>query len=177
MEQSVKKFLEFNGKAIFFLAKSGQYWIAVKPICEALGIDYNRQFQNLKKHPAFSQLFAKQQMTGSDGKLYKMIALQEKHIYGWLFNVRSDSADLIKYQLECCNILYDYFHGSITSRETLIKEKTKEQIEEERLEALLANNPDYNRLLQIKRKVKTINTQLRELDTVIQKDQLELFKL
>lgn len=66
--QQPNKFLEFNGKAVYFLAKGGSYWIAIKPICESLGVDYNRQFQNLKADKILSQLFAKQQMTGADGK-------------------------------------------------------------------------------------------------------------
>ncbi len=41
-----QKFLEFNGKNIIFLNVDGTYWIALKPICEALGVDYVRCFKN-----------------------------------------------------------------------------------------------------------------------------------
>ncbi len=174
MEQT-NKFLEFNGKAVYFLAKGGSYWIAIKPICEALEVDYNRQFQNLKADKILSQLFAKQQMTGADGKLYQMISLPERYIYGWLFSIKSESKELLDYKRKCYELLFEYFHGSITSRETLIREKTKEQLEEERLHVALSTNGDYVRLQEIRYKKKLINKQLVELDGQIAKEQLTLF--
>jgi hypothetical protein len=176
MEQSVRKFLEFNGKAIYFLAKGGHYWIALRPLCDVLQVNYSRQLRTLKSDDILGGAWSLQTIHDASGRLQKMVCLSEKYIYGWLFSIRSESKELITYKRECYNILFDYFHGSITSRETLIREKTKEQVEEERLEALLANNSDYQQLKLIKRKVKVINTQLRELDSNIQKDQLELFK-
>lgn len=81
---STNKFLQSKGKTIFFHAVDGEYWIAIKPICEALNINYNRSFQNLKEDEILSQLFAKQQMVGADNRLRKMISLPEKYIYGSL---------------------------------------------------------------------------------------------
>lgn len=43
-----EKFLEFNDKKIIFLSVDGTYWIALKPICEALNVDWNRSYQNVK---------------------------------------------------------------------------------------------------------------------------------
>lgn len=176
MEQLVKKFLEFNDKAIYFMAKSGVYWIAIRPICEALSVDFESQRKNIKGDPILARVQSNQTVHDASGRLQKMLCLPEFNVYGWLFKIKSKSKHLEEYQWKCYEILYNYFHGSITSRETLIREKTKEQVEEERLEALLANNSDYQQLKLIKRKVKVINTQLRELDSNIQKDQLELFK-
>lgn len=135
---STKKFLEFNGKAVYFLAKSGTYWIAIKPICEALEVQFVRQFKNAKKHPFFSKVLSKQTIP-TEGGMQKMICIPERYVYGWLFQIRSESKGLAEYQKQCCDILFDYFHGSITSRETLIREKTKEELEEERLERELIN--------------------------------------
>lgn len=47
MEARIKKFLEFNGKVLSFITIDGIVWIAIKPICQALGIQYERQFKNL----------------------------------------------------------------------------------------------------------------------------------
>ena len=46
-----EKFLEFNGKNIIFININGSYWIALKPICEALEVDYIRCFKNAKNDP------------------------------------------------------------------------------------------------------------------------------
>jgi hypothetical protein len=175
MDKSIEKFLEFNGKVIYFLAKDGQYWIAIKPICDALNLEYTRQLKNLKKHAAFSQLWAKQPMTGADGKTYKMASLPERYIYGWIFNIRSESPELVKYQRECCDILFNHFHGKITSRETLISQKTKDQLEHDQLIASYRNTPEGQRAYELERKMRVYNSALRELDDEIRQNQLPLF--
>ena len=48
MKNSIRKFLEFNGKVIYFLSKDGEYWIAIKPICEALGVYSPRQQKTIR---------------------------------------------------------------------------------------------------------------------------------
>lgn len=175
MEKQTDKFLEFNGKVIYFLAKDGQYWIAIKPICESLGVNYNRQQKNLRKHAVFSQLCAKQHMTGADGKLYKMISLPEQFIYGWLFTINSDNAALANYQRECCQILFQHFHGKITSRETLIGKKTKTQLEYEALVARIKTTDEGQRMFELERTIRACNTALKDLDKEIQLNQLPLF--
>lgn len=37
MKKEVKKYLEFEGKSIHFLAEDRERLIAIKPICEVLG--------------------------------------------------------------------------------------------------------------------------------------------
>ena len=49
MNKQVVKFLEFKGKNIVYLSVNGTYWIAIKPVCEALKVDYIAQFKNLKE--------------------------------------------------------------------------------------------------------------------------------
>ncbi len=67
MKKEVKKFLEFNGKNIYFLGVNGVYWIAIKPICEALQVDYISQFKNLKEDSILSSALSNQTMqVGND---------------------------------------------------------------------------------------------------------------
>lgn len=108
-------------------------------------------------------------------KTYNMISLPERFVYGWLFSIKSESKELLEYKRKCYELLFEYFHGSITSRETLIREKTKEQLEEERLQLALSTNTDYVRLQEIRSRKKLINKQLVELDGQIAKEQLTLF--
>jgi prophage antirepressor-like protein len=62
MKQSIERFLQFNGKTLLFLAKDGTNWIALKPICEALGIEYTRTFKNVSADPIIGPALAKQPM-------------------------------------------------------------------------------------------------------------------
>ncbi len=62
MKQSVTKFLEFNGKNLLFVTKDGIYWIAIKPVCEVLGVDYIQQFKNVNEDAILGPALAIQPM-------------------------------------------------------------------------------------------------------------------
>ena len=66
MNKQVSKFLEFNGKTLVFIAVDLQYWIALKPICEILGINFSRQLRTLKEDPIFGQLWSLQTIVAAD---------------------------------------------------------------------------------------------------------------
>lgn len=175
MEKSIEKFLEFNGKVIYFLAKDGQYWIAIKPICEALGIKFEAQRERLKSDPFWDQLPLNQGVVAADGKVRKMLCLPEQYIYGWLCSIQSSNADLIAYKRKCYQLLYEHFHGKITSRETVIGQKTKAHIEHDKLVAAIRATPEGQRLFEVEKLIRTCNSTLRDLDKEIIQNQLPLF--
>jgi antirepressor protein len=175
MKPQTKKFLEFNGKAIYFLAKEGQFWIALKPICKALGIDYIAQFKAAKRDKILGQLLSEQTMTGADNKLYKMVSLPEKYIYGWLFSIQSSSPELLEFKRECYEVLFNHFHGGITDRSSHLKNKTKALTLKAELIAALKANPEYQLLQTQEQLIKQANAGLKELDSELVKDQLPLW--
>ena len=174
MKEQIKKFLEFNGKVIYFLAADGQYWIAIKPICEALGVDYIRQFKNLKSDEIMSQPLSEQTIVAADGKLRKMVCLPEFYIYGWIFQIQSSSPELIKYKWECYRVLYEYFHGTIGGRKDLLKEKAKAQTEIDKV--LNSIDPELAYQMQkAEKRINAINAELRKLDGQILEEEKTLF--
>lgn len=168
--------MEFNGKTIFFLSIDGTYWIALKPICEALGVNWNRQFQNLKNDPILGQLFAEQQMVAADGKFRKMICLPEFYVYGWLFQIQSEAPGLLEYKWECYRVLHDYFTGTITRRQSVLKERTLIDIQIEELERELHATDIARKLLELKKQKKAASTRLARMDHEIIEQQLELWR-
>lgn len=175
MKAQTKTFLQFNGKTIYFLDIKGEYWVSVKPICEAIGVNYNRQFQNLKSHPIFGGVFAKQQMHDASGRLQNMIALPERYVYGWIFQIRSDNQELIQYQKDCCDLLFNYFHGTITQRKHILRRKSEIKMEMHQLRENLAVSEDFHRLMELTTEEMRLGKSLKELDAEIVKDQLSLF--
>lgn len=175
MNKQVSKFLEFNGKTLVFIAVDGQYWIALKPICEALGVNYNRAYQELKSDPVFHQLFALRHMVGADNKIRKMVSLPEKWIYGWLMGIQSSSPELLQYKKLCYEVLNDYFHGTITGRKELLNQKAKAQLTI--VEVMNSLTPDNVLKIQHSNKViNQVNTKLRALDGDVLNDERNLFK-
>jgi len=174
MNKRISKFLKFNGKNLVFLSVDGQYWIAIKPICESLGVNYNRQFQELKNDPIYSQLFAQKQMVAADGKMRKMVSLPEEFIYGWIMQIQSGSPELAEYKLECHRVLYNHFHGAITGRKELLKEKAKAQVEMN--EVMNTLSPDMAlKFDKAKRRLNQVTAQLREMDGETLEEERNLF--
>jgi len=171
-----EKFLEFNGKNIVFLKHDGVYWVAIKPICEALGVNFDRQYKNLLDHKVFGQLYAKQPMTGADNKLYKMVSLPERYVYGWIFQINSSSDQLAAYQKTCCDILYDHFHGVITNRKELLMQKIEVDTQLHELKkSLLDQDETYQKIKRLEKTKKVITAQLTSSDHDLIR-QPELFK-
>lgn len=163
-----QKFLEFNGKKIIFLSVEGTYWIALKPICEALNIEYSRSFKNVKNDPILGSVLAIQPMqVAKNGKkqLRNVTCIPEEFIYGWIFSLRSDSEELTEYKRTCYKLLYNHFHGTITNRKELLMERNKIDSEIFHLKNDLKEQDErYLRLSELQNKKKAINGELNSID-------------
>lgn len=172
--KNLEKFLEFNGKRIAVLLADGTWWVAVKPICEALNIQYNRAFQNIKDDPELGQLLAEQLTVAADGKTRNMVCLPEKFIYGWLFSLRSDNEDLRIYRMKCYEVLYNHFHGALTARLNTLSQRDGIAMRILELEEKLEQSEEYQEIQKLK-KLKTETTKtLNRLDVELKAGQLSM---
>lgn len=167
-------FLEFNGKTILFTNVNGETFVAVKPICEALEIDYEAQRKAINRSKLLSQLPSKQTVVAKDNRLRKMLCFNEKYVYGWLFSINSESEELIEYQKTCCDLLYNHFHGTITRRSQILKEHLTEERERIELVEKLRESEDYLRLKEIDNNKKYRNKSLKNLDIELLEHQVKL---
>lgn len=109
------KTVRFYGGEIVTAERNGMYYAAMKPICEAIGVDANGQIQRIKRHPVLSESVCIIHAVAEDGKQREMIMLPLKYLNGWLFgiDVNKVSADvkdkLIAYQRECFEVLDQYW--------------------------------------------------------------------
>lgn len=163
MEQRSKKFLEFNGKVLYFVAIDGTYWIAIKPICDALNVEYTRAFKNIKEDEILKDALAKQPMRDTKNRLQNMVALPEKYIYGWLFSIRSGSDALQNYKRKCYDVLYEYFHGSITNWHQALLEKSDALAEMEEMVSELSSDPRFQKYNEARAKVMRSGKKLKEI--------------
>jgi hypothetical protein len=168
--KNIEKILNFNGKEISLVLAEGQWWIALKPICEALGINYERQRQNIQEDEILSQLPTEQQVVAADNALRKMVCLPEKFVYGWLFGLRSESEDLKKFKLECYNVLWSHFHGRFSA--LIERVQIDERLAE--LETKLVGNEAYDEIKDLVDRRKKIAPALRKMDLDLLKGQIRL---
>lgn len=171
-----KNFLKFNDRVIYFLSIDGRYWIAIKPICESLGVDYIAQFKSIKKDDILGAALSNQTIQVLDDQARGMACLPEKYVYGWLFSIQSKSPELQEYKKQCYDVLYNHFHGSLTGRLNTLEEKKVLEKEQRDLKAALKDNPDVKRLKEIEELKKSINSELQQMDNRLLSGQIfELF--
>lgn len=178
MKKSIEKFLEFNGKTISFLSVEGDWYVAVKPICDVLGVDYEAQRKALKADAVLSELPSDQTVVAADGKLRKMVCLPERYIYGWLFSINSDSPGLLEFKKQCYDILFEHFHGGVRSK--LKTAQLKNHAEIEHLQTLvnskMQNDENFLSISKLKAENISIGQQIKKLDKEEEKSQLDLFR-
>ncbi len=175
MKQRITKFLEFKGKNLLFVTKEGIYWIAIKPVCEVLGVDYIRQFKNISDDPILGPALSKQTMQVPGDQSRNMVCLPEHLIYGWIFSVKSESPELLEYKKECYNILFDYFHGIITGRRELIRGGAIIKHERIVLEEQLRKSDIFVKYENIKAQEARIDIHLKRIDSEELNIQFDLF--
>lgn len=154
------------------IATTEEQLVPIKPICEALGVNYTTQIEKLKKHPIYGSTVPLRGIVAADGKLREMSCLPLRLISGWIFSIHPDNVKeevrehLIEYQLRCNDVLYDYFFGTY--------KRTNEQ---NRMEiALLEELADLNQ--QQQQLKQTINEKRRKLEKLRQErlaDEPQLF--
>lgn len=173
-----EKFLEFKGNKIFFINAEGIYWIALKPILDALNLEADRYLKKTKRDAFFSSCLDTLSIQVENNGIIQgrnMVCLPEQYIYGWICFLNSDDKDLIEYKKTCYNLLYQHFHGTITNRKELLLEKKSVETEIHNIKASLKEQDEaYKKLQQLETKKKMISSQLNSMDAEIIKEP-ELF--
>lgn len=95
--------------------ENGEKRVAIRPICDALGIAYQSQIERLKNDPILSSTVTLNVTVGADEKQREMLTIPFKYVFGWLFridsrNVKPEAQDaVLKYQVACYDALYNHF--------------------------------------------------------------------
>lgn len=157
MSTKMNKFLEFNGRTIYYLDVNGTNWIAIKPICEVLGVDYNCQYLKITNHKSLSERLTQQKVVAADERIRKMVCLPEKDIYGWVLSINSKSENLAEYKQIFCKVIFDHFNPR--KKKCLDNDARIAVLKKE-----LQEDPQYQQLQLLLKKKKEIKKKLRELD-------------
>lgn len=134
--------INFDGDSISVVVKDGQYCVALKPLAEAMGLDWEAQRQLIERDAILALTACTIQAVGSDGKQRDMVSLPLEYLNGWLFKINSTRYQgehqdkIIRYQKECYRVLYSHFFPSASQadqdptirqdkeKKTQLKEKT-----------------------------------------------------
>ncbi len=103
----------FKGDRLEAVDVDGSFFVAVRPICENLGIKgIQDQYQKLKSDPTFEARLIE---VPTAGGVQKVFCIPLEKLNGWLFTINPNKVKpevkqkLIAYKNECFKVLYDHF--------------------------------------------------------------------
>lgn len=122
--------VSFHNTNLSTIAIDNVHYVAIRPIVEAIGLEWSTQSQKLNKNKAkFNCVHIN--TVANDGKKRAMLCMPIKKLNGWLFSinpekVRADIKDkVIQYQEECFQVLHDYWNkGIAVNHKTTVDDRT-----------------------------------------------------
>lgn len=112
-----------NGIEIMTVNHNGEAYVAVKPICDALGVDFNSQRSKIINDEFLSPTVAIIATVAADSKERDMFALPFRYVFGWLATINPgkvtpDAREAVcRYRRECYEVLFDHFVGRLQNVE------------------------------------------------------------
>lgn len=122
--------ISFNNQSLITVEQNGNYYVAMKPICENIGIDWRAQRQRIVRDEVLCSTVVIITTVAEDGKNREMLCLPIQYLNGWLFGIdinrcKPEIRDtLIKYKKECYQALHDYWFNGKAERKTTVDDRT-----------------------------------------------------
>ncbi len=115
--------VQFNGATLVTTLIDGVPYVALRPICESIGVDWKAQYSRIKRHPVLSTcvVVTTTQMPGDD-QAREVFMLPLDKLNGWLFGVSVSRVKpelrgrLTVYQAECFDTLARHFGAQPLSK-------------------------------------------------------------
>ncbi|WP_337726869.1 phage antirepressor N-terminal domain-containing protein [Acinetobacter junii] len=108
------KIVKFNNQQVPVFFHNEKPYVVMKPICENIGLDWRSQLKRIKRNQVLNQGVVMMTTPSAKGD-QDSVALPLGMLNGWLMGVDANKVrleikdTLIKYQLECYDVLYKYF--------------------------------------------------------------------
>lgn len=166
-------FFTFMTIRLPYTSLDGVFYVPIKPICDAIGLNHNSAYKGIKNDDFLGELCNLMPQLGSDGKRYEMLSLPWWTLHGWLCSVDSlrvnseARATLKSYKMICHKVLHDFFVGSVecmtTRRQLYFEIRTLKQRIAER-ETQLETNELYQQQMNDKKMLKELEKQFKQID-------------
>lgn len=107
------------------LSTGDEQFVAIRPICEALGVDPEGRRQRIERDEILGLVACMIKAVAADGKDREMYAIPYCYVFGWLFSIdisrvnESIKALVLEYKLACYKALFTHF----TEPQTFLKQK------------------------------------------------------
>ncbi len=109
--------VDFHGDTLFAVRHEGGLYVATTPICEAIGLNAERQRDRIKRDPILSE-GSTMVVVPSAGGPQETFCLRLDLVSGWLFTLDESrikdeavKARVLAYKRECYRVLHEHFYG------------------------------------------------------------------
>ena len=122
--------ISFNNQSLITVEQNSNHYVAMKPICENIGIDWRAQRQRIVRDEVLCSTVVIITTVAEDGKNREMLCLPIQYLNGWLFGIDINRCNpeirdtLIKYKKECYQALHDYWFNGKAERKTTVDDRT-----------------------------------------------------
>ena len=110
--------IQFHGHDVVTIVHdNGKIYVAIKPICDAIGLEWSAQFRRIQRDVVLTSVVAMMAITAADKKTYETLCLPLGMLNGWLFGVDANRVKpelrgaVIDYQRDCYEVLDSHFRG------------------------------------------------------------------
>lgn len=113
--------IQFHNQQLIVLNHENKPYIAMKPVCENIGLSWAAQFKRIQRHHVLSQGVVMMTIPSKSGN-QEYLCLPISMINGWLFGIETSRvkpeirATLEQYQLECFDVLYNHFMPKVAQQ-------------------------------------------------------------
>lgn len=114
---------------ITFIDDNGTPLIAIKTICDAIGLHADSAVKAIKNHPILGAWHAVHHVRVGENQGINHVLLPIEYVSGWLFSINPNKVkaeireNLLIYQRECYRVLYEHFFGKQKVLETNVTRK------------------------------------------------------
>lgn len=109
--------VDFRGDTLFAVKQDETVFVAIKPICDRLGILWSKQRERINRDQILSEGSPIMGLP-SLGGIQETIVLRLDLINGWLFTIDESRVKdeetrqrILSYKRECYQVLFEHFHG------------------------------------------------------------------
>ena len=106
--------VDFHGQSLVAVLIDGKPFVAMRPICKNIGLQWESQYNRIKRNPVMNEGIFIMNMP-SEGGDQETICLPLDMLNGWLFGVDVNRVreeirpKLMQYQKECFGVLFRHF--------------------------------------------------------------------
>ena len=132
--------VDFRGDTLFGFQEGEKTFVAMKPIVEAMGMNWEPQRQRVSRDPILSEGTSIMKVPFGRGGAQDTLCLELEMVNGWLFTIdtnriKDDSVrqKVLTYQRECYRVLHDHFAGRRAGPKAVLHEDEVNESETVRL--------------------------------------------